>query len=202
VISVAIIVLAAGKASRMGQSGSHKLLAEFEGVPLVRRVAEQALEGGADSVTVVTGYRQEEITAALSGLNVCLSYNADYALGMASSLIAGFSTSEARRADGVLVMLADMPRVTASDLRTLIGAFRASGGEAIVRAVSQGKRGNPVILPQSLHNEVLRLTGDVGARHIIEASHLPVIDVDIGDAAHLDVDTPDAIIAAGGVLKA
>lgn len=186
----------------MGQSGSHKLLAEFEGAPLVRRVAEQALGGGAASVTVVTGHRQEEIAAALSGLNVCLAHNADYASGMASSLIAGFSAPEACRADGVLVMLADMPRVTASDLRTLIAAFRASGGEAIVRAVSQGKRGNPVILPQSLHDEVLRLTGDVGARHIIEASRLPVIDVDIGDAAHLDVDTPDAIIAAGGVLKA
>ena len=47
----------------------------------------------------------------------------------------------------------------------------------------------------------MRLVGDTGARHLIETSGLPVIDVDIGDAAHLDVDTPQDVIAAGGVLR-
>jgi molybdenum cofactor cytidylyltransferase len=201
-ISVAIILLAAGKASRMGEGAPHKLLAEFSGVPLVRRSAEQAISSGANSVTAVTGYRQEEIAAALSGLGIGLAHNPDYASGMAGSLIVGFSTPQTRLADGVLVMLADMPQVTAEDLKLLIAAFRKAGGQAIVRAVSQGKRGNPVILPQSLHDEVMRLEGDVGARHIIESSGLVVVDVDIGDAAHLDVDTPEAVIAAGGVLKA
>jgi molybdenum cofactor cytidylyltransferase len=55
-ISVAIILLAAGKASRMGVGGPHKLLAEFAGVPLVRRSAARAVSSGADSVTVVTGW--------------------------------------------------------------------------------------------------------------------------------------------------
>jgi molybdenum cofactor cytidylyltransferase len=45
------------------------------------------------------------------------------------------------------------------------------------------------------------LEGDIGARAIIESSGLPVVDVDIGPAAHIDVDTPEAVIAAGGVLK-
>jgi molybdenum cofactor cytidylyltransferase len=200
-ISVAIVLLAAGRASRMGEGGPHKLLAEFSGVPLVRRSAERALASGAGSVIAVTGYRQEEITAALSGLDIGLAHNSDYASGMAGSLITGFSAPQPRRADGILVILADMPQVTAEDLKLLIAAFREAGGQAIVRAVSQGKRGNPVILPQSLHDDVMLLEGDVGARHIIESSGLAVIDVDIGDAAHLDVDTPEAVIAAGGVLK-
>jgi molybdenum cofactor cytidylyltransferase len=200
-ISVAVVLLAAGRASRMGEGGPHKLLAEFDGVPLIRRAAENALASGGGSVTVVTGYRDREIAAALAGLEINLAHNPDYAAGMAGSLIAGFSTAEARAADGVLVMLADMPRVTADSLRLLIGAFREAGGQAIVRAVSQGKRGNPVILPASLHDEVMLLEGDVGARHIIETSGLAVIDVDTGDAAHLDVDTPEAVVAAGGVLK-
>jgi len=46
-----------------------------------------------------------------------------------------------------------------------------------------------------------RLGGGAGARHIVETCGLAVIDVDIGEAAHLDVDTPEAVIAAGGVLK-
>jgi molybdenum cofactor cytidylyltransferase len=47
----------------------------------------------------------------------------------------------------------------------------------------------------------MRLEGDIGARHIVETTGLPVVDVDIGDSAHLDVDTPEAVIEAGGILK-
>ncbi|NLR96209.1 NTP transferase domain-containing protein [Rhizobium sp. P38BS-XIX] len=200
-ISVAIVLLAAGKASRMGDGGSHKLLAEFDGVPLIRKSALTAIESGASATVAVTGHRRDDIERALGDLAVERVYNPDYASGMASSLVAGVGTQVAQGADGVLVMLADMPGVTGDDLKTLIAAFRKANGQAIVRAVSGGKRGNPVILPRSVFSAVMRLEGDVGARHIIETSGLAVIDVDIGEAAHLDVDTPEAVVAAGGVLK-
>jgi len=199
-ISVAIIVLAAGKASRMGASGQHKLLAEFDGVPLVRRSADAGLGAGVENVIVVTGHRQAEIRAALAGLAVRTIENPDYASGMASSLVAGVNAASAD-VDGVLIMLADMPSVGAGDLRSMIAAFKAEQGRVIIRAVSGGKRGNPVILPRSTFEAVRQLQGDVGARHIIETCGLPVIDVDIGPAAHLDLDTPEAIVAAGGILK-
>lgn len=199
--TVAVVILAAGKSSRMGEGGAHKLLAEFDGEPLVRRAAKTALATNAAPVVVVTGHRQSEIVAALSGLDVTAVENPDYASGMASSLVSGFSAAPARSADGVLVMLADMPGVTTGDLNLLIAAFRSASGRAIVRAVSLGKRGNPVILPRLLGDAVMRLEGDVGARHIIETSGLPVIDVDIGEAAHLDVDTSEAVVAAGGILR-
>ncbi|MBB3453039.1 molybdenum cofactor cytidylyltransferase [Rhizobium sp. BK313] len=200
-ISVAIVLLAAGKASRMGEGGPHKLLAEFDGIPLVRRSAATALASGAAAVVTVTGHRRREIEQALADLPVERVHNPDYASGMASSLVAGVGAPATQRADGVLVMLADMPGVTSDDLKTLIAAFRKANGQAIVRAVSRGKRGNPVILPRTVFDAVMRLEGDVGARHIIETAGLPVVDVDIGDAAHLDVDTPEAVLAAGGILK-
>ncbi|MCV9996929.1 molybdopterin-binding/glycosyltransferase family 2 protein [Pararhizobium sp. YC-54] len=199
-ISVAAVLLAAGRASRMGDKGQHKLLAEFDGVPLVRRSAQAALGAGVQRVLAVTGHRQAEIRAALAGLDIAAIENADYASGMASSLIAGVNAAGAD-ADGVLVMLADMPWVSAQDLVALISAFKAGRGQVVVRAVSAGKRGNPVILPRSTFEAVRQLQGDVGARHIIETCGLPVVDVDIGPAAHLDLDTPEAIIAAGGILK-
>ncbi|MES5048255.1 NTP transferase domain-containing protein [Rhizobium nepotum] len=200
-VTVSAVILAAGETSWMGEGGAHKLLAQFGGRPLVRRAAETALAADAASVIVVTGHRRSEIEAALSGLGVTATENPDYASGMASSLISGFSAPAARDADGVLVMPADMPGVKAGNLDALIAAFRAASGRAIVRAVSRGKRSNPVILPRSLCDAVMRIEGDVGARHIIETSGLPVIDVDIGDAAHLDVDTPEAVLAAGGILS-
>ncbi|MBZ5758164.1 MULTISPECIES: nucleotidyltransferase family protein [Rhizobium] len=196
--SVAIVVLAAGKASRMG--GPHKLLATFDGIPLVTVMVERACATGAP-VFVVTGHRHLEITAALAGLDIENVYNPDFESGMASSLVAGFGAVSASGSVGVLVMLADMPGVETSDLMALIQAFQAAGGEAIVRAVSDGERGNPVILPISLRSAVMALRGDVGARGIIDGCGLPVVDVEIGRAAHLDVDTPDAVLAAGGTLK-
>ncbi|KQR68731.1 NTP transferase domain-containing protein [Rhizobium sp. Leaf341] len=197
---VRTVVLAAGQASRMGAEGHHKLLAEFGGVPLVRRTTEVALAASTGPVTVVTGHREAEIRAALSGLDLTLAHNEDFASGMASSLIAGLDCIGAEP-DGMLVLLADMPGVTPEDLRRLNAAFEDNAGEAVVRAVHRGKRGNPVILPRALFPALRKLEGDVGARHVIETGNLPVVDVDIGAAAHLDLDTPEAIAAAGGVLK-
>ncbi|MCG5479278.1 MAG: NTP transferase domain-containing protein [Ensifer alkalisoli] len=201
---VSIVVLAAGRASRMGPEGRHKLLAEFDGVPLVRRSVETALAatntGVTDKVIVVTGHREPEIRAALAGLPVTFVSNPDFASGMASSLVAGLSGLD-DAAGGMLVMLADMPGITAEHLTRLIGAFDAESGAAVVRAVAEGQRGNPVILPRSTFGAVRQLVGDVGARHIVERCGLPIIDVELGAAARIDLDTPEAIAAAGGVLK-
>ncbi len=196
--SVSIVLLAAGQASRMG--GRHKLLATFDGVPLVRIVAERACATGA-RVIVVTGHRHPEIHAALAGLDIETVHNTHYASGMASSIVAGFEAAAVSEASGVMIMLADMPAVETADLVSLMDAFVESAGAAIVRAVSDGKRGNPVVLPRSLRPAIAALTGDVGARGVIDSCGLEVIDVDIGSAAHLDVDTPEAVIEAGGVLR-
>jgi molybdenum cofactor cytidylyltransferase len=198
-LHVAAVVLAAGQATRMAQSGKHKLLAEFDGVPLVRKSVTTALEAGLDRVVTVTGHRAGEIEAVLAGLDGEITFNPDYATGMASSLRTGLAAIRAE-ADGMLVLLADMPAITADDLRRMVEAFRAEQGRAIIRAVAGGKRGNPVILPASVFDAVARLEGDIGARPIIERSGLAVVDVEIGDAAHVDTDTPEAILAAGGVL--
>jgi len=197
-LSVAALVLAAGRASRM--QGSHKLLAAFDGEALVRRTIEAALAAKPSRVLVVTGHRAEEIEAELAGLKIDIVRNPDFAQGMSTSLRAGVSAL-GPGCDGVAVMLADMPHVTGADVRRLLDAFAAAGGHAIVRAVSGGKRGNPVVLPRSTFAALLQLEGDVGARHIVESAGLDVVDVEIGEAAHIDVDTPEAVVAAGGVLR-
>lgn len=197
-LSVTALVLAAGQASRMG--GRHKLLAEFDGTALVRRTTEAALAARPARVLVVTGHRAAEIEAAIAGLPVSVVRNPDHALGLSTSLRAGVAALDPG-CDGVAVLLADMPHVAGADLRRLIDAFSASGGRAVVRALAGGRRGNPVILPRAAFSAVLGLEGDVGARHIVEGAGLPIVDVEIGAAARLDVDTPEAVIAAGGVLK-
>ncbi|RWI95729.1 molybdopterin-binding/glycosyltransferase family 2 protein [Mesorhizobium sp.] len=195
---VDIVLLAAGRSSRMG--GPNKLLALFDGKPLVRRTAERALGSKAANAIVVTGHQRERVRSALSGLDITLAHNPDFADGLASSLKAGIARV-APDAAGAMIVLGDMPGISSKDLDRLIDAFRRSGGHAAVRAAHHGKRGNPVLLPRSLFAAVAQLEGDTGARHLVEAEGLDVIDVEIGQGASIDVDTREALEGAGGVLQ-
>ncbi|WP_311028260.1 molybdopterin-binding/glycosyltransferase family 2 protein [Mesorhizobium koreense] len=191
------IVLAAGRSSRMG--GPNKLLASFGGKKLVRLVAERVRASRADGVVVVTGHQADRVRDALAGINVRFADNPDYASGLAGSLKAGIRALPAD-ADGAMVVLGDMPGVDTADFDALITAFARASGHAIVRATHAGKRGNPVILPHSVFPAVESLEGDVGARHLVEAGGVEVVDVEIGEGASIDVDTPDALALAGGVV--
>lgn len=192
------VVLAAGRSSRMG--GPNKLVAHFSGSPLIRRTVERALASKVSGTTVVTGHQAARIREALDGLDLAIVHNADFASGLAGSLKAGIAAVP-EGAAGALIQLGDMPAVSSGDLDRLIGGFRKAGGQAIVRATHDGKRGNPVILPRGLFGAVAQLEGDTGARHLVEAGLLPVVDVEIGEGASIDVDTRDALESAGGVLQ-
>lgn len=197
---VGAILLAAGAALRMGAGGQHKLLAEFEGVPLVRRSAQVLIDAGSRPVVVVTGHRHAEIEAALTGLDVIPRFNPAYAAGMGASLACGFSHDAIPALSGVVVMLSDMPGVTSAHVAQLVGAFRGQRAQAVLRASCDGQPGHPVVIPAALFGAMGQLSGDSGARGMIRASGLPVVDIDIGPAALCDVDTPEAVIRAGGVL--
>ncbi|ESY92084.1 molybdopterin-binding/glycosyltransferase family 2 protein [Mesorhizobium sp. LNHC229A00] len=197
-LKVGIVLLAAGRSSRMG--GPNKLMALFDGQPLVRRTAERALASKASGTIVVTGHQRERVRAALSGLDVTFADNPDFADGLSTSLKAGtaYLTEDAA---GAMIVLGDMPGVASDDLDRLIDAFRRAGGNSVIRATHQGKRGNPVLLPRSLFAAIADLEGDTGARHLVEAEGLDVIDVEIGEGASVDVDTREALEGAGGVLQ-
>jgi len=197
-IDVRAVVLAAGRSSRMG--GPNKLMAQFSGQPLIRRTVERALSCGASGVLVVTGHQAERIHAALGGLAVAFAHNADFASGLAGSLRTGIAALP-ESADGALIALGDMPTISAADLERLISAFRLAGGQSIVRATHQGNRGNPLVLPRALFAAIGTLEGDTGARQLVAAAAMPVVDVEIGEGASIDVDTPDALATAGGVLQ-
>ncbi|MGB3390543.1 MAG: nucleotidyltransferase family protein [Pseudaminobacter sp.] len=197
-MNVHAVVLAAGRSSRMG--GPNKLMALFEGRPLIRQTVERALAAHTAGTVVVTGHQAERIAEAVSGLKVRFAHNPDFASGLSSSLKAGISALPADAA-GALIVLGDMPGITTDDLNRVIDAFTADSSLPIVRAAHNGKRGNPVLLPRSVFPAVSLLQGDTGARHLIENERENVIDVEIGVGATVDVDTRDAMAHAGGVLQ-
>jgi molybdenum cofactor cytidylyltransferase len=189
------VLLAAGRGQRMG--GPNKLLSRIGGQPLVRQAALALTRSALRNVVAVTGHQEDRIRSALEGLDLRVAYNADHATGLASSLKTGIAALPQDVA-GALVALGDMPEVTSAHIDRLVQAFVREHGNAIVRATHAGKRGNPVILPRSLFAAVAKLDGDTGARQIVEGSELPVVDVEIGAAASLDIDTPEALALAGG----
>ena len=188
-------ILAAGRSSRM--QGPNKLLAEFDGVPLIKRVVNEVCASRATQAVLVVGHQRDRIAAAVGGAPVQIVHNADYADGLSTSLQAAIRAMPVE-AGGLLVVLGDMPRISAPSLDLMIRAFEDGGGRAVVRATHQGRAGNPVILPRALFADIATIKGDIGAKHLIEGSGLPIIDIELGEAASLDLDTPDAVLRAGG----
>jgi molybdenum cofactor cytidylyltransferase len=197
--SVAALVLAAGRSSRMG--GPNKLLAEIGGRPLARIVTEQVLASRARPVIVVTGHQRERVEAALAGLPVEFVYNAAFADGLGTSLKAGIAALPAQ-ADGVIVCLGDMPQVDAAMIDRLVGALAPDKGALIAVPTIAGQRGNPVVWSRRFFPELMAVEGDIGARHLIGRYSEAVIEVPLtGTAALTDVDTPEALEAVRAELE-
>jgi molybdenum cofactor cytidylyltransferase len=196
---IAAIVLAAGRSTRMG--GPNKLLAEINGRPLVRIAAEAALASPARPVIVVTGHQRERVEAALKGLDVRLAHNPDFAQGLSTSLKIGIGAVPAD-VDGAIVCLGDMPQVNAPLINLLLAAFDPEKGALVVVPTIDGKRGNPVVWSRRFFPELAALDGDIGARHLIASYPEAVTEVPLtGNAALVDVDTPDALKAVKAQIE-
>lgn len=184
---VAAIILAAGRGARFS-ADENKLLAPLDGQPLLRHVAATALVSRASRVIVVTGHKPDAVAAALDGLPVNYAHNMDFASGLASSLRIGLAAAD--QADGALILLGDMPGVSAGVLDALMTAFEAAPHCAAVVPVCQGARGNPVLLARRLFPQLAQLRGDEGARRLLRSMD-GVVELSIDDASILaDVDTP------------
>ncbi|MBV8779682.1 MAG: molybdopterin-binding/glycosyltransferase family 2 protein [Alphaproteobacteria bacterium] len=187
---IAALLLAAGKSSRMGEN---KVLAEIDGRPMVARTAQRLLGSRARPIVAVLGNAAEAVDAALGKLPVERVMNADYAEGMAASLVKGLAALPAD-VDGVVVCLGDMPLIAGRDLDRLIAAFNPLEGRAIVVPTRRGRRGNPILWSREFFPEMLALTGDRGARRLIEehADRVAEIEMD-NDSVLIDIDTPQAL---------
>jgi molybdenum cofactor cytidylyltransferase len=118
--------------------------------------------------------------------------NPDFAQGLSTSLRVGLNALPSDL-DAVLIMLADMPLITARDIDQMFAAFDQEEGRKIVVATANGKRGNPVLFDMSYRAELCAIEGDKGARQLIIAHGAEVVEVEIGRGALVDLDTPEAL---------
>lgn len=188
---IAAVLLAAGMSRRMGQA---KMLLPWRRQPLVRHLANVALEATIDRLIVVTGFAHSAVGSAVADLPLQLVHNPRYADGQSTSLIAGLQALD-DRISAALVLLVDQPLITPRILNLLIVEYRRTPG-LIVAPTYQGRRGNPVLFPRVVWPHLLTLTGDEGGRGLFTSLVEQVRLVPVNTSAVIDdADTPDEYAA-------
>ena len=194
---IAALVLAAGRSARF--EGGHKLLADTGGGPLIAGVMTAVSQSDAASILLVTAPDGQPIVAAAGPGRWRGVVNAHAHEGLASSIRAGLRALEAEPAAapgesayaGVLIVLADMPGVAVKLVNSLIALSATHDHNAIVfPAGPNGQQGHPVLWPRALFPELMKLSGDQGAKALLQRHRDRVVTLPVADAAaFLDIDT-------------
>jgi len=187
---ITAIVLAAGRSSRM--RGDDKLLRQVHDVPLLRHCVEQVLASDVTDCVVVIAKGMQKHRTALAGLSVSIVEATDADLGMSASLRSGVLALE-HKPKVVFIAFADMPDVNKNHFNRLIAEYDKIGGPSIICPAAQnGSRGHPVLFDAAYLQKLTELTGDIGAKPILQSVPEAVHEVQMDDAVILDLDTPEA----------
>ena len=168
--------------------GLDKLLLPVAGAPLLAHVTRTALATRLP-VTVILPPDCPLRQAALAGLAVHILTLAA-AGGMGASLAAGVAILP--KAAPVIVLLADMPEITAQDIKGFVAAWKLQPDRILRTTDEHGTPGHPVGFPAWARPELLELTGDQGARQVLlrHAERLHSLPLQ-GSRAITDIDTPE-----------
>ncbi len=171
------IILAGGLSTRMG---AEKLLLKLDGTPVLVWVVRAALESDLQRVILVTGPRQE-VSAVCAPMEnnprLHRITNPFPEQGMSSSLRLGLSRISDDAA-GVVILLADQPRVTAAVIDELLRVFRQDPSRIVLPTIG-GRRTTPVVFPSDLFPQLLATEGDIGGRLVVDHNVTRVVKVEM-----------------------
>lgn len=179
------VVLAAGESRRFG---STKQLASFRGETLVHRASRFARESCGANTVIVVGHKASEVCDAADRQCQFLLVNDRYKDGLGSS-IALAANALHHAAGALLLILADQPLITTQHLHELIAAWTGAD-DNIVATQFDNVRGPPILMPSAAFSFLQKLSGDQGAKHLLENENYRVTTVAL-DNARIDIDTPE-----------
>ena len=179
------LILAAGKAQRFG---SPKILMDWGGIPVIRRIALTAIQSGLSPVVLVLGAYTSEVYPYLQDLPLVIIDNLEWLNGQSTSLIKGINAFSGR-VGGVVVLLADQPHISTNTIRKIVRTHQTQSYPIIIPTVT-GKRANPVLFDRHTFPEINKISGDVGGRVLF--TQFPVLELPIQDKGLLlDIDTTE-----------
>ena len=191
--TVAALLLAAGKSSRMG---SCKPLLPLGDVTVIDRCLNTLHHGGANNIVVVVSIHGEDVARAARNHPVRIVVNSDESGDMASSIRVGRDTTTPETS-GIIVALCDYPLVLPSTVKALIDQH-TKHPEYIIAPTCKGHRGHPLLLPRSILEE---LTEGKTLRDVLKKDVARIHEVPLNDTGILiDMDTPDDYRTVCGML--
>lgn len=183
-----VVLLAAGLSQRMG--AENKLLLSIDGEPLVRRSVNLYSNLGMN-VTVVLGHESDRIKSALSGLAIKTILNPNYESGQQSSVKIGLESYRSSDAAATLIALSDQPLLTSSDIVAYCDAFLESARDKIMVPYWGQSRGNPVMFPNGIIEQVRAEGRTPACRKFIDTNpHLVTRYTAPNSHFVNDIDTP------------
>jgi molybdenum cofactor cytidylyltransferase len=168
--------------------GRNKLLLEIEGETLVRRVVRAAGGSGIDRVVVVLGHDEARIRAQLHGLPCETVVNPDHTRGAGTSLHAGVR-QVAADASAVVIVLADMPFVTAAMIAGLVDRYRATHAPVVFSRYGD-IQAPPTLYDRALFAELLAIDDDRGGKQVVLRHEAEAEVVTWPQSALHDIDSP------------
>lgn len=183
-MKTAILILAAGKSSRMGKV---KQLLPIGNTTLLGLAIERALKTNADKTYCVLGANSEVIQKSIKHYPVEIIMNKDYLLGLSSSITKGISYLKSKDYDALLIMLADQPNLDAKYLNQLMDEHHKEPTK-IIASYYDGLFGVPAIFPKVYFNQLLNLKGDKGAKHFLNASKGEVLGCNTDQLTDIDTN--------------
>jgi molybdenum cofactor cytidylyltransferase len=179
------IILAAGSSSRM--PNQNKLMAKINGKTILESVLDTALMVDLSQVIVVLGSNAEQLSELLIDYPVTQVINDEWEKGMSSSIKTGVEKLE-DDINGTMIILGDMPGVRANDLQLLLNKFVEHEYQKIVYPARNNQQGHPVIFPKKYFKELVLLTGDRGAKSILNEKNSIGVDIN-SQGIIMDIDT-------------
>lgn len=178
------ILLAAGASSRFG---GDKLLYPLPDGSTLGVASARSLRGGVDRALAVVRPQDRTLISLLQREGLDILPCPPAAGGMGHSISCGVGA--APDADGWVVALADMPFIQARTIGTVAKLLR--GGASLVAPVCDGRRGHPVGFGRPFFDALRALTGDTGARHLLETHADQLTGISCDDRGVLiDIDSP------------
>ena len=173
---ISAILLAAGQSKRM--NGENKLTKKIQDIPLIKLSVKNILTSPIDELIVVLGY-QKEIIEKLIDKNekINLVFNKDFESGMASSIKTGLNNLPVKT-EAFFICLGDMPLVNSDIYNQLI---KSRSQKDIIVPTYKGQQGNHVLFDNSIKDNILNISGDVGAKKILELNKDKILNLKIND---------------------